>query len=439
MDYKDRILPLRRRAEIRDRWLLNRLETVLPRLMRDEGIDMWIVTAQEGNEDPVMKTLLPSPMLTSGRRTMLVFFLKKDGQMERLSVYRPGFALDKAYTPVWLSNKDGDWSQFAALSPDKGILNGNVGKPETQMECLKRIIDERQPEKIGLNFASGNAFGDGISHGAFCLISESIGPENAKKIVSAQNLCTRWLETRTKEEIDAYKGIINLMADILREGLSENVVQPGLTTAADLEWWLMEKCDSLGLRPWFPFMVAIRRKGVAGLSGDHVIQEGDIIHCDVGVEYMGLCSDIQDNAYVLRRGETKPPESIEQLFETGKRLQDILAGEFEAGKTGNEILSGALEKAKQEGICGMIYSHPLGVYGHSAGPTIGLVDNQSFVKESGERKVYDDTAYAMELNVSGEIPEWGGSRLMLGIETDVIFTGGKIDYLYRQNKLHLIR
>lgn len=437
--YHESILPLRERAKVRDRWLKTRLETLLPGLMEETGIDMWIVTSQEGNEDPVMKTLLPAPMLTSGRRTMLLFFRRPDGQVERLSIYRPGSCLDKFYQAVWLSSRDGDWSQFAALSPDKGIKNGNVGIPETQMECLRRIIDERKPQRIGLNFSAETAFGDGISHSAFEMIRSSIGEENAAKLVSAAHLAVRWLETRTRDEMDAYQGIAMLTERIMREGLSGDVIHPGVTTAEDLEWWLMQRCEALGLKPWFPFMVAVRRQGAVGLSGDVVIQQGDVVHCDIGFEYLGLCSDIQDNAYVLRRGETEPPQGIRDLFETGRRMQDIVAGQIAAGRTGNQVLAASLEQAGREGITGMLYSHPLGVYGHSAGPTIGLVDNQKHVKGKGDYPIHDNTAYAMELNVYGPIPEWGGQTLMLGIETDILFTGGKVEYLYRQKELHLVK
>lgn len=439
MNKQDRVLPLRERAVIKDKWLMKRFETVLPQIMTEEDIDLWIVTSQESNEDPVMKTLIPSPMLTSGRRTMLVFFKRQDGTVERISISKPGFALDKMYKSVWISHKDGDWSQFSSISPDKGILGNNVGAPETQMECLTRIINERSPKKIGLNFCEDNAFGDGLSHGAYTLIAESLGTENCKKIVSAQRLCTRWLETRTPEEIAAYKGIVRITADIMKEALSEQVILPGITTAADLEWWIMEKAESLGLKPWFPFMVAIRRNGAIGLSGDVIIQEGDIIHCDVGVEYLGLCSDLQDNAYILRRGETEPPKGLTDLFAQGCRMQDILAEEMQTGRLGNEILASALERAKAEGIRPMLYSHPLGNYGHSAGMTIGRVDNQKFVKGVGEYPLYENTAYAMELNVVGSIPEWNNQDIMMGIETDIIFTGGKVEYLYRQHKLHYVK
>ena len=197
-----KLLPLRKQAEIKDRWLVSRLDRLLPGLMKETGIDMWIIVSQENNEDPVMKTLLPSPMLGSSRRTLLLFFLKEDGTVERLSLGRPGFALDKAYKSVWLKQADSDWSKFAALSPDKGIFENN-GPSETQMECLRRIVDERAPKKIGLNYSQDTAYGDGISHSNYTMIVEGLGPENSAKIVSAGALCVRWLETRLPEEIEA--------------------------------------------------------------------------------------------------------------------------------------------------------------------------------------------------------------------------------------------
>jgi len=438
MGYKQKILPLRSQSHIKDARLISRLENLLPDLMQETGIDMWIVTSQESNEDPVMKTMLPSPMLTSGRRTILVYYLKDDKTVELISISKPGFAPAKFYNSVWVSQKGQDWGQFAKLSPDKGITQGNVGEPETQMECLKRIIDERSPKNIGLNYCQTTAFGDGISHGTFELICEGIGEDNAAKIVSAADLCVRWLETRLPDEIEALRGVVALGADILHEALSTNVIHPGITTAADLEWWAMQRCTDLGLRPWFPYMAALRRKGAVGLSGDVIILEGDIIHFDIGFEYLGLCCDLQNNAYVLRRGETEAPQGINDLFEKGKRFQDIAMGEIKLGRTGNEILKSSLGLAKKEGLDAMIYSHPLGTHGHAAGPSIGGVDNQKFLEGNGERRINDNTCYALELNVSGPIPEWDGQSLMLGIETDIVFSGGVTEFLYRQDTLILV-
>ena len=439
--YTEKVIPYKEQGPIRDTRLLYRLENILPKLMQEEAIDMWIVTSQENNEDPVMKTVLPSPMLNSSRRTILIFFQKEDGTVERLAIGRPGGPLSKAYNEVWTNPKDSDWAHYASLSGAKIEVQG---QPETQMECLKRIITERNPKKIGLNYAEtdsagyGHGYGDGISHGSFNLISQSIGTENASKIVSASRLCVRWLESRSPEEMTTLKGVVSLTAEIVKRSLSSNIVHPGVSTASSVSSWIMQHCQDLGLKPWFPFYIVVRREGSPGLHGDTIIQEGDILHLDMGVEYLGLCSDIQCNAYVLKRGESEPPSGIKALFQQGKRLQDIVADEFTRSRTGNEILANSLKKAQSEGINGMIYTHPIGYFGHAPGAGIGYVDNQKGVKGWGEHPVYDNTAYALELNVSGPIPEWGGSKLMLGIETDVIFTGGKIHYYFRQQELFTI-
>jgi Xaa-Pro aminopeptidase len=405
--------------------------------MKETGIDMWIILSQENNDDPVMKTLLPSPLMGSSRRTLLLFYCREDGTVEQLSLGRPGRGLDKAYKSVWLNQAGSDWSKYASLSPNRGIPE-STGLPETQMECLKRIVDERSPKKIALNFSPNTAYGDGISHVNYSMVVEGLGPENAAKIVSAEALCVRWLETRLPEEIEAMGGIVACAADLLHEVLSPNAIHPGVTTAADLEWWAMQRCTDLGLKPWFHFLASIRRNGAAGISGDTVILEGDIIHIDMGFEYLGLCTDLQGNAYVLRRNETVPPAGIVGLFKQGKLLQDIVVEEIAVGKTGNEILAASLARATAKGIDAMIYTHPLGYHGHGAGPSIGRVDNQGFLKYHGECRINDNTCYALELNVSGQIPEWNGQRIMLGIETNIVVSGGKVEYFYRQDKLHLV-
>ncbi len=438
MDFSYRLYGAREQGQLKNEWMRIRFDTLLPALMAQTGIDMWIVSSQENNEDPVMRTLLPAPMLYSGRRTILVFFRNADGVVERYSISRPGFALDLMYKSVWLNNKGGNWSAFSAISPDKNVQGADIGEPETQMDCLNRIVRQCNPQKIGLNYSSDESYGDGISHGTFLLFQNSLEQPYADRIVPAADLCIAWLETRIPQELDAYKGIVKLTVQLMRDGFSGQAVHPGVTTAADLEWWLMDRAVSLGLQPWFHFMVAIRRKGAAGLSGDAVILEGDLLHVDIGIQYMGLATDLQENAYILRVGETTPPAGLVKLFAQGQRLQDILAAEMREGRTGNQVLADALSVAKAEGLRPMIYSHPIGIYGHSAGPSVGLVDNQEFLEISGERVLRDNTMYAMELNVVGAVEEWDNQSIMMGMETDVLLHDNKLQFIHRQAELYVI-
>jgi Xaa-Pro aminopeptidase len=170
------------------------------------------------------------------------------------------------------------------------------------------------------------------------------------------------------------------------------------------------------------------------------ILPGDLLHCDVGFYYLGLATDQQQNAYVLRSGEQDAPQELRAALAEGNRLQDILAEAMVAGRTGNAILKAALSKAREENLQPSIYTHPIGYHGHGAGPTIGLWDRQEGVPGPGDYELFDDTCYAIELNITKEIPAWGGQEVRMALEEDAVFTAGKLEWLSgRQTRLHLIR
>ena len=133
-----------------------------------------------------------------------------------------------------------------------------------------------------------------------------------------------------------------------------------------------------------------------------VIQKGDLLHVDFGVTYMRLNSDQQQHFYMLRDGETKVPEYLEEAFRRGNRLQDILVSSFDPGKTGNEILREALETAKKEGIIASIYTHPIGLHGHAAGPTIGILPIVAL--DTAPTVLVTATSLAAVINLSPKSP-----------------------------------
>ncbi|MFB0543357.1 MAG: M24 family metallopeptidase, partial [Candidatus Bathyarchaeia archaeon] len=207
-------------------------------------------------------------------------------------------------------------------------------------------------------------------------------------------------------------------------------------------WWMRQKILDLGLRTWFQPSVSIRAPGQQDSRSEgarKLILLGDLLHCDFGIQYLGLATDTQQNAYVLKLGEEDAPEGLKAALGTANRLQDIVVGEFVAGRTGNQILAASLEKSRAEGIKGAVYNHPIGYHGHGAGPTIGLWDKQDGVPGRGDYELFDDTCHAIELNIRQEVQEWGGQEVRMALEEDVVFTGGKVHWLAgRQTKLHLI-
>src|SRR5687768_14833995 len=67
---------LREQAETQQRWLEQRLKTVLPPLMRKHGVDVWVIPMREYNEDPTFSSLVSPTTFAARRRTIYVFFDK---------------------------------------------------------------------------------------------------------------------------------------------------------------------------------------------------------------------------------------------------------------------------------------------------------------------------------------------------------------------------
>jgi hypothetical protein len=142
----------------------------------------------------------------------------------------------------------------------------------------------------------------------------------------------------------------------------------------------------------------------------------------VGITYLGLNTDMQHNAYVLRVGETQAPDGLRDVLRKGNRLQEIHLEEMRAGRTGNEILNSILERGRAEGLRPRVYTHPIGPYGHGSGTMIGMPEKQEFVPGTGEHPLHVNTLYAMEFSVSGDVAEWGGVDVSMGLEELAVFT-----------------
>lgn len=426
-DLNEKILSYRDRERVVDGWLRIRYKEVLPMIMKRSGIDCWVVACDEYNEDPVLRSLTPTAMMNARRTTILLFVLKGE-EVLRYSITRPNVGLDEFYTASWINQKDSIWCK-------------DPSKAETQFECLARLIKEADVKKIGLNISRDFAFADGLTKSMYDAITECFDEEMMGKIVSAEPLCVGWLETRTAPEMEAYNGIMQIAHTMIDEAFSSRVIIPGVTTNHDVKYWMMEKLTRMGLIPWFDFEVSIIREGVGQFEEEDTIHQGDMLHCDVGFNYLGLCTDTQENAYVLKFGETDAPECLKKCLADVNKFQDIVVSNFKAGLSGNEILLKSVKEGFEAGLKPCLYTHPIGYNGHAAGPTIGLFDKQQGVPGgNGTYPLYDNTAYSLELNCAFTVEEWSNTTFHLGLETDILFTGGKVYYLAgRQEKFHLVK
>jgi Xaa-Pro aminopeptidase len=415
--------PHERRPLIQNELLQERLDVLLPSLMRESGIDMWLVIAREYNDDPVFLSLVPKPRFTARRTTMLVFFDRGESGIERLTVSR--YPLGAMYQPAW-----------------------EGGDLDAQWKRLAEVIAERNPQTIAVNTSDTWPVADGISHSLYSKLLASIDAELRPRIQSSERLVVRWMETRTQSEVEVWQRAVAIARATIATAFSSEVITPGVTTVGDVAWFIRTRFEEEGLEPWFHPDVNRQWQGAdfgdnAPFLGDGdedgIIRRGDLLHTDVGLCYLGLCTDTQEMGYVLKLGESEPPEGLREAMRTGNRWQDALTEEFVTGRSGNQILSAAQARLKEMGIEHAIYTHPLGIYGHAPGPTIGMWDNQGPTVGQGDWPLYPMTGYAIEGNVTVQVPEWGNQKIQMKLEQSALFDGRDVHYLAdRQKALHVI-
>lgn len=424
---------LREQAEIQQRWLQLRLERVLPRLMREHGVDMWVMPMREYNEDPVFRALVSPTTFAARRRTIYIFCDRgPDEGVERIAI--GGTSQGGLYRVV----RDPRAQVGAAAGRDRPA---EPFGPE-QWELLLPLVEECDPEVIAVNISHTFAFSDGLSVGEWEQMQQALPERYRGRIVRRERLALKYIAERLPEMLPVYVEMMKIAHKIIATAFSDQVITAGITRTQDVAWWMRQRLNDLGLGTWFQPSVEVQRQGVAmGDSANPVILHGDVLHCDVGVTALGLNTDTQHMGYVLRTGETDAPEGLKQALAVGNQLQDIVMEELEAGRTGNDVLQRALSRMHAAGINGTVYSHPVGDRGHGAGPLVGLWDRQEGVPGRGDVPVRPNTWWAIELQATTSVPEWGGQEVRIALEEDArLDEDGKRHWvLGRQEHFHLVR
>jgi Xaa-Pro aminopeptidase len=409
------ILNARERAATENRILAARLDTIIPAIMREQGVDLWLMVAREYFEEPVVASMLDAENMHARRRTILIFHDPGNGKpIERLTVSRYG--LGGLFAPAWDPSKQPD-----------------------QWQAVADIIAARDPAKIAINTSDLYQFADGITLSQYEKFTGALPASLRSRIVSGETLAIRWLETRTPAEMEIYPSVLRTAHAIIAEAFSRAVITPGVTTAEQVQWWYRDRLLQLGLEPWFHPSVAIQRAGAKGmLEGDEVIQPGDLLWTDFGINYLRLSTDTQHLAYVLKPGERDAPAGLRQGLANSNRVQDILRRQFAVGRSGNAALASARAEAVAAGLDPSIYTHPIGLHGHGAGPSIGFWDNQN-ADPRGSGVINANTAWSIELTTYAAVPEWGGQRVDFRSEENAFFDGKTVRFIDgRQTEITLI-
>jgi hypothetical protein len=411
-----RVLPIRERAALINGALAERLDRVLPEAMRAAGIDAWLIVCQEDNLDPIFQTMIP--MDTWCPILQILLFIGHGDRIERLNI-------------------SGTNTHALYDRPYAGQL------VEEQWAQLIAALERADPRCIGLNIGSVQWAAGGLTHNLYEQLHARLPRQFHERFVSAEVAATHWATSLTETDIATYEHVCNVAHAVIAETYSRAAIVPGHTTLDDLTWFYWQRCSDLGLpmsfKPSFRLIRGSEAKEKHGET-DTVIRSGDLIHCDVGFQYLRFHSDHQQIAYVLEPGETEAPTGLNALLAEGTRLQNLFMSAFETGITGDELLAKILASAETLHIPGAkVYSHSVGLFLHEPGPLIGLPWEQISNPGRGDVRVIANSCFTMELSVTGPVPEWGDEAVRLPLEEDVVWDGTVCRPLDgRQTAFHLI-
>lgn len=424
---------LREQAQVRQEWLRLRLERVLPRLMREQGVQMWIIPVREYNEDPVFWSLVSPTTMAARRRTIYAFCDRgAERGVERVAI--GGSSQGGLYRVV----RDPDAAMGTA---GPSVRPAEPFGPD-QWRLLAPVVQACDPRTIAVNISHTHAFSDGLTAGEWEQMQTALPAVYRERIVRRELLALQYIEERLPEMMPTYVRMQGVAHDVIRTAFSGEVITPGETRTEDVVWWMRQRLADMGLDTWFHPSVTVQRRGVEmGDSANPVIQRGDVLHTDFGVTALGLNTDTQHMGYVLRPGETDAPAGLYAALRRGNRLQDLLMEEMVPGRTGNAVLAATLARMRAEGIDGTVYTHPVGDHGHGAGPTIGMWDRQEGVVGRGEVPLRPDTWFSIELQATTPVAEWGGQPVRMALEEDAWLDadGTRRWVLARQERFHLVR
>lgn len=418
-----KLLPWSKQIEVREQWLAKR-HGILLEMMRRHGIEMWIIVNEEFHNDPLTEYVAP-PRPDVGGRDIFVFIDAGEKGLRKVAI--TGYSEENL-------------KRFFE-SPDE---------PKPADKVLPELYAQHQPKKIGLSFNASRGVQRSLTHDSYLYLAKTLGPEAEKKFVPAADLIEEYLDTRIPEEFEHYRTLVQLTDTLARRALSGEVIKPGKTTVGDVRRWLYDALWAHGVTTWFQQDLRVQRAGQASMTSrgflavspeSTVILPGDVVHLDFGVIYMGLHSDWQKNAYVLKPGEKDAPEGLRKALANTMALQDaLMLRAARPGRTAVEVYNATMEEMKQRGVEAQIYSHPLGNQGHALGPSIDFRAARRPDSMPQTKKLRPSSYISIELNTQTPVAEWRGQKVFIMMEDPAYLTDeGYKFFVPRQEKFYLIK
>jgi Xaa-Pro aminopeptidase len=416
------VLPAQRNTlpEVKIRWdrmcqiRKEKFDHILPEAMRENGIDMWIVAQKEGHDDPMAAMLGPG---YTGSVGYLIF-----------------------------TDRGGDHIERAALGIEDHHreLCGAYDIPDGDTDLLK-FVTARNPKRIGINMSAEMGLADGLTHTVHEQMVKTLGPQFAARLVSAEKLVSDFSSRRTASEIVAFGEAGEMGRQIAERALSNEVITPGVTTLADVAWWIEQQQYERHLGSSFnvPSVYITGPNGIEATSTDRIIQRGDLVMLDFGVGYLSMWTDQKRIAYILKPGETTLPESYQRAFDNAVRVRDVIHRTARPGKTAQVMMDEVNAAIVKAGILQMrgfnqpradasvefiIGCHSVGDWGHGIGPSMAFFNPGRLTYE-----MRPSNLYSIELFAYTPMPEWGGKKLRIPLEDDATITTRGVEWVYPVN------
>jgi len=397
----------------------DKFDLILPEVMRENNIDMWIVMNREGSFDPLYPDLGEGYVGSTG---YYIFTDNGGNRIERAALGISGYLLEEG----------GAYDYFG-------------GEPE-----LKKYVEDRDPKRIGLNYSKSIGGADGLSYSGYLELSDLLGSRYADRFVSAEKLVSDFRSRRVASEIAAYSEACELSYTIAEKALSNAVITPGVTTLEDVAWWMKEELHrhNLGSSFGMPSVYVTGIRGILATSTDRIIQRGDVLNIDWGVGLMNMYTDMKRMAYVLDEGQTKVPDGIQNAFDQAVKVRDIIKKSIKPGVTAKEAETAVYNALTAAGFNKMkgfnqftetdktdviIGCHSVGNWGHGVGPSIAFFNPVRLGFE-----IRPTNLLSIELFAYTRLPEWGGKKLRVALEDDAVVTERGVEWLYPINPRVLV-
>ncbi len=208
-------------------------------------------------------------------------------------------------------------------------------------QALLETLDRLAPRQIAVNYSLNDTHADGLSYGMYQLLKGYLeGTPHAERLVSAEKVIGALISRKTETEIRLIQDAIQRTEQIyaktfamLKPGMSEIEVADYMHRVMEVEGlqtaWEAAHCPAVNAGPDSPV-------GHAGPT-EIKITPGQLVHFDFGVKYNDYCSDVQRMVYVLKPGESAPPEEVQRGFATVVAATEAARQAMKPGVLGIEV------------------------------------------------------------------------------------------------------